>query len=127
MLNSARSPAHAVGRGESPHLVSFDPGRTVLWLRGEHDIATVAALSDTLARVIAADDADVVVDLRRVSFIDAATIGALVDGRMTLARMGRRFALRSPSTCAMDVLILCELADLVEAAPGAPDTGQMPT
>jgi hypothetical protein len=46
-----------------------NPDRTVVWLRGEHDVSTVAALSETMARAIALDDADVVVDLSDVQFM----------------------------------------------------------
>lgn len=52
--------------------------RTVVWLRGEHDIATRAGLSYTLAGAIAAGQNDLVVDLSCVGFFDASTIGVLV-------------------------------------------------
>ena len=51
-------------------------GRTVVWLRGEHDISTVDALANVLARAIAFDD-DVVVDLCDVEFMGAATVGVI--------------------------------------------------
>jgi anti-anti-sigma factor len=52
--------------------------RTVVWLRGEHDVSTVSALSQTMARAIALDDGDLVVDLSGVQFMDAATVGVIV-------------------------------------------------
>jgi anti-anti-sigma factor len=55
-----------------------DPARTAVWLRGEHDDSTVAALSETMARAIARDDADLVVDLSEVQFMGAATVGVIV-------------------------------------------------
>jgi anti-anti-sigma factor len=55
-----------------------DGDRIVVWLRGEHDIATTVELSETLVRAIAIDDADLVVDLSEVQFIDASTIGVIV-------------------------------------------------
>jgi anti-anti-sigma factor len=89
----------------------------VIWLGGEHDVSTVALVRESLTGVISGGNADVVVDLKRVTFIDASVIGALLDGREALARQSRRFALRSPSMCAMHVLTLCGLTGLVESAP----------
>ncbi len=120
MFTSARSPELSEGRRTLPPLVSHDRGRAVIWLGGEHDIATVALLRDTLAGVISDGSADVVVDLQRVTFIDAAVIGAMLDGREALVRQSRRFSLRSPSTCAMHVLTLCGLSGLVESASSLP-------
>ena len=62
--DGCRSPIAAVGRnGEA----------TVVALAGELDIATQETLTQTLAKAIALDDADLVVDLSRVAYIDVAT------------------------------------------------------
>ena len=53
------------------------PARTVVWLIGEHDTSTVRELSTTLARAIALDDTDLVVDLTGVGFMDASTMRVL--------------------------------------------------
>jgi anti-sigma B factor antagonist len=98
-----------------------DSDRTVVWLRGEHDISTVAALSQTMARAIALDDGELVIDLSGVEFMDAATVGVIVRARNFLELQSRTLALRSPSTAAARVLDLCELADLGEPRP-APET-----
>jgi anti-sigma B factor antagonist len=94
-----------------------DSDRTVVWLRGEHDVSTVAALSQTMARAIAIDDGDLVIDLSGVDFMDAATVGVLVRARDFLELQSRALVLRSPSTAAARVLDLCELADLREPRP----------
>ena len=57
------------------------PTRTVVWLRGEHDLSTVDSLSEIMARAIALDDADVVVDLSDVVFMSAATVGVIIRAR----------------------------------------------
>ena len=102
--------------------------RIVVWLRGEHDVSTVAALSQTMARAIALDDGDLVIDLSGVDFMDAATVGVIVRARDFLDVQSRSLTLRSPSTSAARVLDLCHLADLREprllrdpsaTAPGA--------
>ena len=48
-----------VERARSVAWLGRDGARTAVWLDGEHDIATVALLADTLARAIFLDDADV--------------------------------------------------------------------
>ena len=88
--------------------------RTVIWLEGEHDIATVPALADTLARAISGDAADLVIDLSGVEFIGAATIDELIRCRARLCLQSRTLTVRSPSRCARRLLDLCGLADIVE-------------
>ena len=89
-----------------------DAARTVVWLRGEHDISTVAVLAEIMARAIARDDADLVVDLSEVQFMGAATVGVLVRARELLEPRSRSLTLRSPSRCARRMLDLCGHADL---------------
>ena len=91
--------------------------RTVVWLRGEHDVSTVAALSQTMAGAIALDDGDLVIDLSDVQFMDAATVGVIIRARDFLRLQSRSLALRSPSSCAARILELCDLEDLVEPRP----------
>jgi anti-sigma B factor antagonist len=93
--------------------LSHDRDRAVVWLEGEHDIATVSILTDTLTRAISADDADVIVDLSGVTFIDAATVGVLISARNSLHRESRSLMLRSPSRFAGRVLDLCGLRPAV--------------
>jgi anti-anti-sigma factor len=94
-----------------------NPDRTVVWLRGEHDVSTVAALSETMARAIALDDADVVVDLSDVQFMGAATVGVIIRAREFLRLRSRFLVLRSPSGCARRILELCGHADLLDLRP----------
>ncbi len=91
-----------------------DADRTVVWLRGEHDMSTVDSLSETMARAIALDDADVVVDLSEVQFMSAATVGVIIRAREFLRLASRSLALRAPSKCAGRVVDLCGLADLFD-------------
>ena len=104
---------------ESAPLVSRDGTRAVVWLAGEHDIATAAVLADTLANVVSTDDADVIVDLSDVTFMSTATIDVLLRGRNLLLRQSRTFTLRSPSRCVRRLLGLCGLAGLIEPSRDA--------
>jgi anti-anti-sigma factor len=88
--------------------------RIVVWLRGDHDVSTVEALSETLAGAMALDDCDLVVDLSEVEFMGAATIGVLVRARELLRSRSRSLVLRSPSRCARRILDLCGQGDLLE-------------
>jgi anti-sigma B factor antagonist len=94
-----------------------DADRTVVWLRGEHDVSTVAALSQTMARAIALDDGDLVIDLSDVQFMDAATVGVIIRARDFLRLQSRSLVLRFPSSCAARILDLCDLGDLLEPRP----------
>jgi len=105
---SPRRPASFAGR---------DADRTVVWLRGEHDISTVAALSETMAQAMALDDSDLVLDLSEVQFMSAATVGVIVRTRAFLRPRSRSLALRSPSTCARRILDVCGVTDLVDPRP----------
>lgn len=103
-----------------------DPPPTVIWLSGEHDMSTVAELSETIAQAIAIDDADLVVDLADVEYMGAATVGVLSRARELLRARSRSLVLRSPSGCARRVLELCGDADLLDqrAADVPPLTGE---
>jgi anti-anti-sigma factor len=109
-------------------LVAFaghDADPTVVWLRGDYDLSTAAGLREALARAIARDNADLVVDLGGVRFMDAATVGVIIWARNCLRAGSRSWALRSPSRWAQRVIDLCGLAGLV--GPGPVDTARMPT
>jgi anti-anti-sigma factor len=97
--------------------VRRDPARTVVWVRGEQDHSTVAALSETMARAIALDDADLVVDLSEVTFMGTAACGVIVRARELLRLRSRSLSLRSPSRCARRILDLCGHADLLDPRP----------
>jgi anti-anti-sigma factor len=90
---------------------------TIVWLRGEHDFSTLGALSEVMARAIALDDADLVVDLSGVLFMDAATVCVIVRAREFLELRSRSLALRAPSRWARRLLDLCDLAYLVDPRP----------
>jgi anti-anti-sigma factor len=105
----------------------FARRRTVVWLRGEQDVSTVDALSETLAGAMAIDDCDLVVDLSKVEFMGAATIGVLIRARELLQSRSRSLVLRSPSRCARRILDLCGQGDLLapRRADDTPATGSV--
>jgi anti-anti-sigma factor len=100
-----------------------DTALVVVRLRGEHDLSTVAVVSETMAWAIDQDDADVVVDLSDVQFMGAITVGVLIRARGLLRTRSRSLMVRSPSRCARRVLELCGATDLFDPADAAPLAG----
>jgi anti-anti-sigma factor len=82
----------------------------VVRCRGENDSATVPELAETMARVILGTASDVVLDLREVEFIDAATMSFIVRADIVLRGSARTLIVESPSAPARRVLDVCGLA-----------------
>ena len=98
--------------GERPELCP-----TVVWLRGEHDIATDGALCLTLARAIAHNDADLVLDLSEVELMCASTIGVIVAAREFLRQRLRTLTVRCPSLFVRRTIGICGLDDFIVPRP----------
>jgi anti-anti-sigma factor len=113
MAHSESSSITVARRGSMPE-DDDDSDCTIVWLRGEHDIATKVGLVVAIARAAQRDDsADVLVDLSGVTFMDASTIGAIVGSRNRLRSRSQSLDVRTPSVVARRVLDLCGLAHLV--------------
>jgi anti-anti-sigma factor len=94
-----------------------DADHRVIRLRGAHDASTMVALCLTIARAIAADDTDLVIDLSEVTFMDAATVGVMIRAEAFLRARSRSLTLRSPPARPRRALSLGGLADLVDPRP----------
>jgi anti-anti-sigma factor len=101
----------------APPPIGGRDGPGVVRLQGEYDVGTVAALSAILSRAIALDDADLVLDVSGVSFLDAATVGVIVRARLFLRNRSRGLLLRCPSRCVRRILDICDLTSLIEVGP----------
>lgn len=101
-----------------PPFTSTEPNgtTTVVRLRGEQDLSTVASLSATLAQAIAHDKSDVALDLLDVPFMDVTTVGVIAGAQRSLRLLSRSLTMRYPSTTARRVLDLCGFAALVDPA-----------
>jgi anti-sigma B factor antagonist len=119
----ARSPSRdEVAREARPPPVVWREGtRTVVSLRGEQDMNTAIDLAEALAAAGAAGDGDVVVDLSKVQFMDAAIVTALVRARNILRSQSRALMLRAPSGFAGRLLYLCGLAGPIGPLPAEAD------
>ena len=96
---------------------------TIVRVRGEHDIATKESLAIAIAGAAQRDEsADVIVDLRGVTFLDASTIGVLVASHNRLRVDARALRLRAPSPWARRLIELCDLGYLIESDITEPAT-----
>ena len=86
---------------------------TIIWLQGEHDIATDGALRRTLERAIALNDAEILVDLTKVELLSASTIGVILVARDTLRQQSRSLTMRAPSPHVRRVIGICGLQHLL--------------
>jgi anti-sigma B factor antagonist len=91
--------------------------RLVVSLGGEHDLSTAASITDILARATTDDEGDLVIDLSRVSFMDAAIVTVIVRSRNDLRLRSRDLRLRDPSPFAARILDLCGLLGMIDPAP----------
>jgi anti-anti-sigma factor len=97
---------------DSAPAVTREGDRTVIWLDGEHDIATLPDLTDTMAKAISVSDGDIAVDLSGTSFLSMATVGELIAARTFLREHGRELTVRAPSRRAMRIIDICGLGDV---------------
>jgi anti-anti-sigma factor len=109
-MTSVHSSPPTLGPRSVPPTPSDDPA--LVRLTGEHDLSTVAALSTTLSRAIN-HGGNLAVDMRKVTFLDASTVGVLVQTQRLLHRRSRSLTVHSPSTCTRRILEICDLADLI--------------
>jgi anti-anti-sigma factor len=114
-----------------PPGTGLDIGPTIIWLRGEHDIATDGDLRRTLASAIALNNAPIVVDLSKVELLSASTLGIIVAAWNTLRQQSRSLTMRSPSSHVQRVISICGLSNLVSfeergKSAGAPRNGLIP-
>jgi anti-sigma B factor antagonist len=89
-------------------LVRREGRRTVIVLRGEHDLSTAPALASALTHVSTDGTANLVVDLSGVEFMDAAIVAVLFRARDQLRQRARELDLRDPSPFARRILAVCE-------------------
>jgi anti-sigma B factor antagonist len=111
---TAITPCAAMLEGETKGSVACAPEGAVVGLRGEHDLATRAAVSAAIGAKLVLGQGDLVIDLSGVTFMDASTVGVIVDARTALGRRNRDLVLRNPSSCARRLIELCGLTDVLE-------------
>ena len=87
----------------------------VVSLVGEHDAATKSLLMTVLAGTGEVEDADVIVDMAGVTFIDASAIGAIIWAQERLRWRSHSLEIAAPSAAAFKVLAICDLVGLIRS------------
>jgi anti-anti-sigma factor len=95
--------------------VSVEGSSTVLALRGVGDLATLPVLLHAMARVIAENHGDVIVDLAETEFLDTASVRIAGRASQYLHDRGRHLTIRSASRQAVMVLAAFGLSHLCDA------------
>ena len=93
---------------------------TVISLHGEHDASTATDLSETIRETIDLHGTDLILDLRNVTFMSAATIGVIINANNLCQARSLTLRLRQPLPCARRIIKLCDLHALVENLSGIP-------
>jgi anti-sigma B factor antagonist len=105
------------GTGE---LLLADSGEAVVEISGEIDVDSATAIGPVLDEALRQSDAEVVIDLTRVTFMDSSGIGMLISAKERADEAGVEIVLRSPSQPVRRVLELGGVADWF----GLTDAGQ---
>ncbi|MEU9454985.1 STAS domain-containing protein [Streptomyces sp. NPDC048277] len=93
-------------------------GTSVVTLRGEIDLVAVPALSTALDTLTAGAEPDLIVDLRRVSFIDCTGLGILCRARNRVRARHGRLRLVVPGGAVPRLFRQTGLADAFELCAG---------
>jgi anti-sigma B factor antagonist len=108
-LDSGPRPVHREGRGGLLITEARRADTVVLSLKGELDLRTAPSLRLQLADVVRRCDADVVLDLEGVEFIDSTGLAAMLNALRRLTRAGRRLVLVCPDGPVRRILSLTRL------------------
>ena len=102
-------PPEGVARGLTVHVGAARPPSTLMvTLEGELDLASAAQLRETLGSIVGRGHLDVAVDVRGVSFCDAAGLGALRRAEASVRAAGGRLTLHGPCPPLQTLLDLLE-------------------
>jgi anti-sigma B factor antagonist len=105
-----------------PHITEQPArGATVLELRGEIDLVTALSLSARLDALTAHSRPDLVLDLRRVSFIDCSGLSILCRVRSRILTRKGRLRLVTDSSHFLRLLRHAGLSDVFEVHPHLPE------
>lgn len=98
--------------GDSCQLAHSGAGRPVLYVRGERDLSNVEEITACARQVLCrSGNPGLAIDLAGVSFIDACTIGALIELHRVGRERGCRVSLRNAPEPVHRVLRLIRVPD----------------
>jgi anti-sigma B factor antagonist len=121
MLSQSPSPGPpddgASSSGLSVGVSSPDPDTLVLAPVGEADRFTIPVLRQALDDAAAQGPARVIVDLDQLTFLDASSLGVLVDARRQLSAAGGTLHVRCRTDQHLRLLSLTGLDGMLEPTP----------
>ena len=117
-MTKTPSPAQRPTRIARSPSASWDSQSKVVWLYGDQSPLTVPELCAAIARGIAFDEEDLMLDLGNASSIDDSVVEVIVLAREYLRQRSRSVAIRSVTPSACRVFVLCGLAELVVSDAG---------
>ena len=98
-----------------------DDGATVIYVRGEVDIATCEQLRDAIEPHLGPKQT-IVLDLSGVRFMDSSSLHVLEQARSTLSADGGSLILRNPSDAARILLSAARAEQLLDDEKDHPPT-----
>jgi len=124
-MTKTPSPAQRLPRFVGSPNARWDSQRKVVWLYGEQNSSTAPELCAAIARALAFDEGDLLLDLTDATSIDESVVEVIVLAREYLQQRSRSVSLRSPAPSVRRAFALCGLAELVAAPEGdeTNDTG----
>ncbi|MBA2384408.1 MAG: anti-sigma factor antagonist [Actinobacteria bacterium] len=93
-----------------------DAGYSVIRLHGEADVYTAPRVRDDLAAAIG-NDAPLVIDLTRATFIDSTIVGVMLESLKRCEQLDQKFLLLLPEDGAPEIHRLFELTGLARLLP----------
>ena len=88
-------------------------GRTVLFVAGEVDLASVGVLRSEIAAALESDAGELWIDLCKTEFIDSSGLHLLVETARESERLHRRLAIVCPPGPIRRVIDIAGLADML--------------
>jgi anti-sigma B factor antagonist len=80
--------------------------RDVVAVVGELDGATVPELHEMVTTLVTGGSRDIVLDLRRMTFVDSSGLGGMLGARQLLVELGGSLVLRAPTAKTRKVLVM---------------------
>ena len=93
------------------------PQSSIIKVEGEVDLYTSPKLRSEILNAVLAAEAEVLIDLSEVEYMDSSGVATLVEGFKGARENAKTFKLIAPSQAVMKVLELAKLDSIFEISP----------
>jgi anti-anti-sigma factor len=93
--------------------LDFSADQTILRVRGDLDLLTAAPLHAAMSALVDHREADIVLELADLTFMDASGLGVIADISARLATSSRVLVVRSPPAMTRRILEITQVSDLI--------------